>query len=241
VSREAGGTVRRRVGVLRDVHRHGTTARTGVPTGDGPADPASGAEASRTLRAVARTALLLHLVLLGWLTLRPLPVGWTYPANLTPLASVDRALALGGFAGVRELATGVLPLAPLGVLLPLAGGRLRTAWLPSFLHTTGAVALIGTAREFLAGWAPGHVLNVDDILLGIAGAALCHLAVLPALRALLLRRTATRHRRPVRVGPHAQPQPQPQPHQQPHQQPRPPMDELLGRARLTQGRPLTRP
>ncbi|MFB7662396.1 VanZ family protein [Kitasatospora sp. NPDC056138] len=134
--------------------------------------------------------LAAYLVLVGWLVLRPVTAGWTYPANLTPFASVGQALAVGGLAGARQLAAGLLPLAPLGVLLPLAGGRLRTGWLPSFLHTSGGAALLATALEILKGWTPGHVLNVDNILLGTLGVAATHLAFVPTGRSVLRRRAA---------------------------------------------------
>ncbi|MFJ4097270.1 VanZ family protein [Kitasatospora sp. NPDC089913] len=127
--------------------------------------------------------LALHLLLLGWLVLRPLPVAWVYDANLTPLASLR-------FSSAGQLLGELLLPAPLGVLLPLAGGRLGTPWLPSFLRTTGASALLATALEFLSSWAPGHVLNVDHILLAVAGVAATHLALVPAGRILLLRRDA---------------------------------------------------
>ncbi|MFF4341579.1 VanZ family protein [Kitasatospora sp. NPDC001540] len=139
-------------------------------------------------RAASRVLLGLHLLLLGWLSLRPVPVAWTSPPNLTPLASVHQALSLGGAAAVRRLGPGLLTLAPIGVLLPLAVGSPRRSWLPSFLRTTAAAALLGTALEILEGWAPGHVLDVDDILLGTAGAALTHLLLVPPLRALERRR-----------------------------------------------------
>ncbi|MFE4975254.1 VanZ family protein [Kitasatospora sp. NPDC056651] len=119
-----------------------------------------------------------HLALALWLVLRPLPVAWVYDANLTPLASLRSST---GWQVLGEL----LLLAPLGVLLPLAGGRLRAPWLPSFLRTTGASALLATALEFLSSWAPGHVLNVDHILLAVAGVAVTHLALVPGLRHLL--------------------------------------------------------
>ncbi|MFJ1703013.1 VanZ family protein [Kitasatospora sp. NPDC088346] len=172
------------------MHRHGTTTRA-EDSGAAPEDEATGAAArpgvSRPLRTVVRILLAVHLVVLGWLTLRPLPVSWTYPANLTPFATVQQALSLGGWDGARQLAGGLLPLAPFGALLPLAGGRVRTAWLPSLFRTVGGAALLATALEIMEGWAPGHVLNVDDILLGTLGAAVCHVAVVPALRALMLR------------------------------------------------------
>ncbi|WP_354640927.1 VanZ family protein [Kitasatospora camelliae] len=187
-----GGTVRRPPGVLRCVHRDGTTTpaesaesavdATGNPSSDR-TDPAP--RVSRPLKAVSRVLLALYLLALGWLTLRPVPVSWTYPANLTPLASVDRALADGGHAVVRQLAAGLLPLVPFGALLPLVGGRLRTPWLPSLLRTLGCSALLATGCEILGGWSPGHVLNVDDILLGTLGAALGHLTLAPAVRGLL--------------------------------------------------------
>ncbi|WP_406113488.1 VanZ family protein [Kitasatospora purpeofusca] len=137
----------------------------------------------RRLRAVGRFGLALHLMLLGWLVLRPLPVAWVYDANLTPLASLR-------FSSAGQLLGELLLPAPLGVLLPLAGGRLGTPWLPSFLRTTGASALLATALEFLSSWAPGHVLNVDHILLAVVGVAAAHLALVPAGRVLLLRRDA---------------------------------------------------
>ncbi|MCU7824423.1 VanZ family protein [Kitasatospora sp. DSM 101779] len=145
------------------------------------------------LRTTARLLLASYAVLLAWLVLRPTTVNWTYPANLTPLASVDRALALGGYEGARQLAAGILPLTPFGVLLPIAIGRLRTPWLPSFLRTVGGAALLATGLEILKSWTPGHVLNVDDIILGTAGAAVCHLLLVPAARALLRLRARRRH------------------------------------------------
>ncbi|MFF7587123.1 VanZ family protein [Kitasatospora purpeofusca] len=132
---------------------------------------------------MGRFGLALHLLLLGWLVLRPLPVAWVYDANLTPLASLR-------FSSAGQLLGELLLPAPLGVLLPLAGGRLGTPWLPSFLRTTGASALLATALEFLSSWAPGHVLNVDHILLAVVGVATTHLALVPAGRVLLLRRGA---------------------------------------------------
>lgn len=128
--------------------------------------------------------LAFHLSLVLWLVvLRPLPVAWVYDANLTPLASLRSST---GWQVVGEL----LLLAPLGVLLPLAGGRPRARWLPSFLQTTGVSALLATGLEFLSSWTPGHVLNVDHILLAVIGVAVTHAALVPALRRLLRDRRA---------------------------------------------------
>ncbi|WP_180290480.1 VanZ family protein [Streptomyces sp. TLI_171] len=175
-----------------------TTARTDHATGEPAAEPA----APYRLRTAARVLLALHLLVLGWLSLRPVPVAWTSPPNLTPFASVHQALTLGGLAGARRLASGVLPLAPVGVLLPLAVGSPHRGRLLSFLRTTGAAALLATALEFLEGWAPGHVLDVDDILLATLGAAVAHLLLVPPLRALALRE---RPARPVPPAPAPRP------------------------------------
>ncbi|MCX5212515.1 VanZ family protein [Kitasatospora sp. NBC_00240] len=160
--------------------------------------PPSAAEVPRPLRAAGLTALVLHLMVVGWFVLRPLPVAWVYDSNLTPFGSVRRALALGEAAGLWQVACELLLLAPLGVLLPLVRGRVRAAWLPSFLRVAGVSALLATGLEFLGSWVPGHVLNVDHILLGVAGVSLTHLAVVPAARAVLRARPAP-ERRPAPV------------------------------------------
>ncbi|GLW74359.1 hypothetical protein Kpho02_66570 [Kitasatospora phosalacinea] len=167
-----------------------TTAPSDHATADRTASrPTDGRAVPYRWRAASRVLLGLQLLLLGWLSLRPVPAAWTSPPNLTPFASVHQALSLGGATALRQLASGLLPLAPIGVLLPLAVGSPSRSWLPSFLRTTAAAALLGTALEILEGWAPGHVLDVDDILLGTAGAALAHLLLVPPLRALERHRT----------------------------------------------------
>jgi glycopeptide antibiotics resistance protein len=131
--------------------------------------------------------LTLHAALLGWLMLRPVPTAWAYDANLTPFATLHRAFGAGSPTALDQVLTAIGQTAPLGILLPLAGGRLRTAWFPSFLHAIGSSALIATGLEVLETSA-GRVLNVDDVLLGVIGAALAHLLVVPATRAALRRR-----------------------------------------------------
>ncbi|WP_280696178.1 VanZ family protein [Kitasatospora sp. GP82] len=171
-------------------------------------------EVSLPVRRLGLSLLTAYLVIAGWFILRPLAVGWTAPANLTPFASVDQAMAIGGLAGARQLAAGLLPLAPLGILLPLAGGRLRIGWLPSFLHTVGGSALLATALEILKGWTPGHVLDVDNILLGTLGVAATHLTFVPAGRTRLRTRAtaAPVPRAPAPPAPSlAEPDPAPAP------------------------------
>ncbi|MCC9312280.1 VanZ family protein [Kitasatospora sp. RB6PN24] len=136
----------------------------------------------------------MHVVLLGWLTVRQAPTVWAYDANLTPFASLHRAFASGSSAALGQLLTGVAQTAPLGVLLPLIGGRLHTAWFPSFLSATGCSALFATGLEVLE-TSTGRVLNVDDVLIGVIGAALAHLLVVPATRAGLRRGRAAEHGR----------------------------------------------
>lgn len=171
----------------------------GADTPGGPGGPAAGAGAGAgpellppLLRSAGLTMLVLYFLLLGWLTLRQPPAGWSYDSNLTPFASVHRALATGGAAGLRQVLSSLVVLAPLGVLLPLAQGRLRQAWLPSFLHTLGINALLATAMEVVRTGLTSHLLNVDDILLGTIGAAAAHLLVVPVGR-VRLRAWLARH------------------------------------------------
>ncbi|MFJ8626821.1 VanZ family protein [Kitasatospora sp. NPDC093550] len=161
------------------MQRDGTRTRderSGTGTETGPATAVH-----RSLRLTGLAGLACHLALVLWLVLRPLPVAWVYDANLTPLASLRSST-------VWQVVGELLLLAPLGVLLPLAGGRLRAPWLPSFLRTTGASALLATGLEFLSSWTPGHVLNVDHILFAVIGVAAVHLALVPGLRHLLRER-----------------------------------------------------
>ena len=194
------------------------------------APPATAQQVHHRVRTLGLLLLAGYLMLLGWLALRPSAADWTSPANLTPFASVGQAMTLGALAGLRQLVGGLLPLAPLGVLLPLAGGRLRTAWLPSFLRTVGGSALLATALEILRGWAPGHVLNVDNILLGTVGVALCHLALAPLARTLLLRDHDRRHDRRDHRGQHPGTRPA-LPVPRPRSWPRPHLPEGLGQGR----------
>lgn len=73
-------------------------------------------------RAVGVTLLVAHLLFVGWLTLRPLDVPWITAANFEPLAGIRADLALGPAEAARRIGGALLLLAPLGVLLPMAGG-----------------------------------------------------------------------------------------------------------------------
>ncbi|MCP9957590.1 MULTISPECIES: VanZ family protein [Streptomyces] len=132
--------------------------------------------------------LSVHLVLVGWLTLRPLDVMWVTAANLEPLAGIRADLALGPVEAARRIGEALVLLAPLGILLPLADARLDVAPWASLVRTVSAGALVSLGIELLQTAVPGRVVDVDAVLLNTAGVALAHLAVVPASRARLRRR-----------------------------------------------------
>ncbi|MFD3514083.1 VanZ family protein [Streptomyces sp. NPDC058657] len=133
--------------------------------------------------------LLAHFVLVAWVTLRPLDdVQWVTATNLQPLAGIRADLALGPVEGARRIGEGLLLLAPLGVLLPMAGGRLGGSPFVSLLRTTAAGALLSLGIELWQTGVPGQVVDVDSLLLNTAGVALAHALVVPVTRARLRRR-----------------------------------------------------
>ncbi|EHN76136.1 membrane protein [Streptomyces sp. NRRL WC-3753] len=155
-----------------------------------------GGSAALRIRVTGSVLLVAHLAFVSWYALRPLDVPWVLPPNLEPLAGIRADLALGGPAAARSLAGGLALLAPLGVLLPMAGGRLYVSPLASLLRTMAAAALLSLGIELLQTGVPGQVVDIDSVLLNTAGVALAHLAVVPAGRARLRRR----YRRDGREG-----------------------------------------
>lgn len=141
--------------------------------------------------------LVAHLALVAWITLRPLDVPWVSAANLRPFAGIRADLALGPEVAARRIAAGLGLLAPLGVLLPMAGGRLCVSRVGSLLRTTAAGVLLSLGIELLQTGVPGQVVDIDSIILNTVGVALAHLAVVPAVRARLRRRAETRRRTAV--------------------------------------------
>ncbi|GAA2980530.1 VanZ like protein [Streptomyces sp. KhCrAH-43] len=145
-------------------------------------------------RAAGVSLLLAHLLLVGWLTLRPLDVPWVTAANLSPFAGIKADLSLGPAAAFRQIGGGLLLLAPLGVLLPMADGRLYVSpWL-SLARTVAAGSLISLAIELGQTGVPGQVVDVDSLFLNTAGVALAHVLVVPACRARLRRRGGPQQR-----------------------------------------------
>ncbi|MCK1823128.1 VanZ family protein [Streptomyces sp. XM83C] len=151
-------------------------------------DSSIGGTAVLRIRLTGGVLLVAHLVLVAWFTLRPLDVPWVMPANLRPFAGIRADLALGWPEAARRIGADLALLAPLGVLLPLAHGRLAVSRLGSLARTVAAATLLSLGIELLQTNVPGRVVDVDSLLLNALGVALAHLAVVPALRAWLRRR-----------------------------------------------------
>lgn len=132
--------------------------------------------------------LVLHLTAVWWFTLRPNAVPWVDAANLRPLTTIRAEFADDPWSALRHVVESLLVLAPAGVLLPLVGGRVRVSVAGSFARTVFAGSMLALVVELLKTAVPGHVANVDTMLLHILGIALAHLAVVPATRARLRRR-----------------------------------------------------
>jgi glycopeptide antibiotics resistance protein len=148
-----------------------------------------GGSAAIRIRVTGGVLLVAHLAIVAWLALRPLDVPWVTPPNLRPFAGIRADLALGRPEAARRIAEGLALLAPLGVLLPMAHGRARAFPLASFLRTVAAGAMVSLGILLLQTGVPGRVPDVDALLLNTAGVALVHLAVVPAARARLRRRS----------------------------------------------------
>ncbi|MFH8368469.1 VanZ family protein [Streptomyces sp. NPDC018031] len=155
----------------------------------------SGRRAAFLFRAAGFVLLAAHLAFVCWLTVRPITVPWVTPATFEPLASIRADLERDTWDGIRSIAGGLLLLAPMGILLPLAGGRLETNPFTSLARAVFAGAMTSLMVEVSHSWSTGQVVNIDGVLLNTAGVALAHLAVVPAVRARLRRRSEPR--RPV--------------------------------------------
>ncbi|MGW6687659.1 VanZ family protein [Streptomyces sp. NPDC054961] len=140
------------------------------------------------IRFFSGVLLAAHLLLVGWLMLRPLDVPWAAAANLTPLEGIRADLAYGPLEAARRIGGGLALLAPLGVLLPMISGRVElsplAAW-SSLARTAAAGALVSVGLEMLQSAVPGQVVDVDSVLLNTLGVAVAHAAVVPLLRARL--------------------------------------------------------
>lgn len=124
---------------------------------------------------------------MGWFLLRPLPVPWVYGTNVRPLATLDREMVSDPMACVRTIGTGVGLLAPLGLLLPLIGGKTAVSTTGSLLRTVFLGAAVSFTFESLQTGVPGQVFDVDSILLNTVGVGVAHLLVVPGVRSRLRR------------------------------------------------------
>jgi len=147
-----------------------------------------GGTAAIRIRVLGGLLLAAYLAFIAWFTLRPLDVPWVMPANLRPLDGIRADFALGWVEGARRIGEGLALLAPLGVLLPMAGGRLVVSPLGSLIRTMAAAALLSLGIEMLQTAVPGQVVDIDSLLLNTLGAGLAHAAVVPAGRSWLRRR-----------------------------------------------------
>jgi glycopeptide antibiotics resistance protein len=131
--------------------------------------------------------LLVHLLIVGWLTLRPVDAPWVTAANLHPFAGIRADLAAGPLHATRRIGAGLALLAPLGVLLPMAGGRIAVSPWASLARTVAAGVLFSLSIELLQTGVPGQVPDVDSLILNTAGVAIAHLLFVPLGRAGLRR------------------------------------------------------
>ncbi|WP_435974396.1 VanZ family protein [Streptomyces sp. Qhu_M48] len=149
----------------------------------------SGGSAAVVVRVAGWVLVVAHLLLVAWVSLRPRDVAWVTAPNTVPLNGLRADLALGAAEAARLIGEGLLLLAPLGVLLPMADGRLDVSRWASLARTTAAGALVSLAVELLQTAVPGQVVDVDSVLLNTAGVALAHLLLVPAGRSWLRRRS----------------------------------------------------
>ncbi|GHH89982.1 VanZ family protein [Streptomyces capillispiralis] len=146
-----------------------------------------GGTAAFRVRVTGGLLLAAYLAFVAWFALRPLDVPWVMPANLRPFDGIRADFALGWAEGVRRTCEGLALLAPLGVLLPMAGGRPDVPPVGSLVRTMAATALVSLAVEMLQTAVPGQVVDIDSLLLNTVGAGLAHAAVVPAGRSWLRR------------------------------------------------------
>lgn len=160
-----------------------------------------GPTAAPRIRVAGLVLLAAHLCLVGWLTLRPLSVPWVAPSNLHPLATIRTDLASGPRTALEGIGGGLLLLAPFGVLLPLATGRLHRPLPGTVARTVFAGTMVSAAITLVQTGVPGQVVNVDSVLLNTAACDALRRAGLPAAAPLAAR--AGRGRRGVRRLPGA--------------------------------------
>ncbi|KUJ66904.1 hypothetical protein ACZ90_31155 [Streptomyces albus subsp. albus] len=164
----------------------------------------SGRRAAFRYRAAGVVLVVAYLAFVCWLSARPVSVPWVASETVEPLGTIRSDLALGPWEAARSLGGGLLLLAPLGVLLPLAGGRVETSGFTSLARTVFTGAMVSLVIGMSHSQATGQVISMDGLLLNTTGVALAHLAVVPGVRAFLRRRGRRGRPTPLRheEGPH---------------------------------------
>ncbi|WP_329135764.1 VanZ family protein [Streptomyces sp. NBC_01476] len=150
------------------------------------------------VRAAGLLLTAAYLAFVGWMLLRPHYVTWVPAPNLRPLGTIRADLGMGAAEAAQRIGAGLALLAPLGVLLPLAGGRARTSGFASFARTVFAALMVSLALEFTQTLVPGQLFDVDALLLNTLGVAVVHLLVVPRVRRRLRDRAAAEASPPPR-------------------------------------------
>jgi glycopeptide antibiotics resistance protein len=140
------------------------------------------------VRAAGLLLTAAYLCFVAWLLLRPHYAAWVPAPNLRPFATIRSDLSSGAVPAARRLGEGLGLLAPLGVLLPMAGGRVDVPAFTSFARTVFAGLMVSMSLEFTQTLVPGQLFDVDALLLNTAGVALAHLLVVPQVRRRLRQR-----------------------------------------------------
>jgi len=140
------------------------------------------------VRAAGLLLTAAYLAFVGWLLLRPHYVAWVPAPNLRPLGTIRADLDMSPLQAARRIGAGLGLLAPLGVLLPMAGGQVRAGGFGSFARTVFTALMVSLALEFTQTLVPGQLFDVDAVLLNTVGAALAYLLVVPTVRRRLRRR-----------------------------------------------------
>lgn len=153
------------------------------------------------VRAAGLVLTAAYLAFIAWMLLRPHYVTWVPAPNLRPFGTIRADLDMGSREAAQRISEGLALLAPLGVLLPMAGGRIHVSAFVSFTRTVFAAMMVSLSVEFLQTMVPGQLFDVDALLLNTAGAALAHLLVVPSVRRMLRRREAAARPGGLATGP----------------------------------------
>ncbi|HEY5832768.1 VanZ family protein, partial [Streptomyces sp.] len=116
------------------------------------------------VRAVGLLLTAGYLGFVGWLLLRPHYVTWVPAPNLRPLGTIRADLGMGPVEAARRISAGLALLAPLGILLPMAGGHVYASGFASFVRTVFAALMVSLSLEFTQTLVPGQLFDVDALL-----------------------------------------------------------------------------